>query len=117
MDKFSIEGGLPLEGEISISGAKNSGLPVLAACLLTAEPVILRRVPAVRDIQTMKRLLQHTGATVTDEADGSIRVEAREVSRPEAPYDSITRVLYLRFSSTDTISDSDRFMIGNRLVF
>ncbi|MCC6590889.1 MAG: UDP-N-acetylglucosamine 1-carboxyvinyltransferase [Bryobacterales bacterium] len=89
MDKFSIEGGLPLEGEIAVSGAKNSGLPALAACLLTAEPVTLRRVPAVRDIQTMKRLLRYTGATVSDEADGSIRVEAREVSRPEAPYEVV----------------------------
>ena len=61
MDKFRIHGGVPLEGEIAISGAKNSALPALAACLLTSEPVKLQRIPPVRDIGTMQQLLQHTG--------------------------------------------------------
>ncbi len=64
MDKFRIHGGVPLEGEIAISGAKNSALPALAACLLTSEPVKLRRIPPVRDIGTMQQLLQHAGAEV-----------------------------------------------------
>ncbi len=64
MDKFLIKGGAPLEGEIPTSGAKNSALPVLAACLLTSEPVKLNRIPRVRDIRTMERLLNHTGASV-----------------------------------------------------
>ncbi len=62
MDKFRIHGGVPLEGEIAISGAKNSALPALAACLLTSEPVKLQRIPPVRDIGTMQQLLQHSGA-------------------------------------------------------
>ncbi len=64
MDKFRIHGGVPLEGEIAISGAKNSALPALAACLLTSEPVKLQRIPPVRDIGTMQQLLQHAGAEV-----------------------------------------------------
>ena len=64
MDKFLIKGGAPLKGEIPTSGAKNSALPVLAACLLTSETVKLNRIPRVRDIRTMERLLNHTGASV-----------------------------------------------------
>src|SRR5579864_4927575 len=67
MDKFLIQGGRPLEGEIAISGAKNSALPALAACLLTEDPVKLNRIPPVRDIRTMQKLLEHTGARVTVE--------------------------------------------------
>ena len=51
-----------LQGEIAISGAKNSALPALAACLLTDEPVVLRRIPQVRDIRTMEQLLEYSGA-------------------------------------------------------
>jgi len=62
VDKFLIQGGVPLQGEIAVSGAKNSALPALAACLLTSERVILDRIPPVRDIGTMEQLLEHTGA-------------------------------------------------------
>lgn len=88
MDKFRILGGAPLEGKIAVSGAKNSALPALAACLLTAEPVTLHRIPEVRDIGTMEKLLQHTGARV--EIDGGrVVVEAGGLERPEAPYDLV----------------------------
>ncbi len=89
MDKFSIEGGVPLEGELAVSGAKNSALPVLAACLLTDEPVTLHRIPHVRDVATMQKLLEYTGAVVEDLGGGSIRVHAAEIARPEAPYDVV----------------------------
>ena len=88
MDKFVIEGGTPLQGEIAISGAKNSALPVLAACLLTAETVTLERIPQVRDIATMERLLQHTGAKLT-RRNGTVTVEAGAIEHPEAPYDLV----------------------------
>ncbi|MBX9600985.1 MAG: UDP-N-acetylglucosamine 1-carboxyvinyltransferase [Bryobacteraceae bacterium] len=88
MDKFRIRGGRPLRGEIAISGAKNSALPALAACLLTEEPVELGRIPRVRDIRTMEQLLAHTGAKV-QVANGCTRVEARHLERPEAPYEVV----------------------------
>ena len=88
MDKFRIWGGKPLEGEIPISGAKNSALPALAACLLTEEPVKLHRIPPVRDIGTMEQLLEHAGAAVSAE-DGVVTVCAKELTRPEAPYDLV----------------------------
>ncbi|NOT60252.1 MAG: UDP-N-acetylglucosamine 1-carboxyvinyltransferase, partial [Acidobacteria bacterium] len=64
MDKFRIRGGKPLQGRVTISGAKNSALPCLAATLLTAEPVTLSNVPYTRDLITMRRLLEDLGCTV-----------------------------------------------------
>jgi len=89
MDKFIVRGGVPLEGEIPVSGAKNSALPALAACLLTAETVTLKRVPRVRDVRTMERLLRLNGATVQSENGGTVSVTATEITRPEAPYDVV----------------------------
>ena len=88
MDKFVIRGGQALTGEVAISGAKNSALPALAACLLTAEPVTLRRIPQVRDIRTMLRLLSDIGAKVSSGKE-KLKVEAREILSPEAPYELV----------------------------
>jgi UDP-N-acetylglucosamine 1-carboxyvinyltransferase len=88
VQKFRIEGGTPLEGEIRVSGSKNSALPALAACLLTAEPVTLDRIPPVRDLRTMIELLRHTGSEVRQEGC-RVTVEASTVTRPEAPYEVV----------------------------
>ena len=88
MDKLVIQGGYPLEGEIPVSGAKNSALPALAACLLTADPVKLSRVPRVRDIATMEKLLKHIGAKV-DIQGGHVTVQTGHPDKPEAPYDLV----------------------------
>ena len=88
MDRFVIRGGVPLHGEVSTSGAKNSALPALAACLLTEEPVILHRIPAVRDIVTMGKLLRRIGAKLELKA-GALRVEVRLIASPEAPYELV----------------------------
>lgn len=83
-----IQGGVPLEGEIAVGGAKNSALPVLAACLLTADRVTLDRIPPVRDIATMEKLMKHIGAQVTVRS-GHVTVEASRIEHPEAPYDLV----------------------------
>jgi len=88
MEKFLIRGGTPLMGEIEVSGAKNSALPTMAAALLTSEPVVLHRIPRVRDTQTMAQLLEHEGATVQFE-NHTVRIQAAEISRPEAPYEIV----------------------------
>jgi UDP-N-acetylglucosamine 1-carboxyvinyltransferase len=88
MDKFSICGGRPLQGTIPTSGAKNSALPALAACLLTAEPLTLERIPLVRDIRTMESLLEHIGASVVVKGT-TVEVRAAKLERPEAPYDLV----------------------------
>jgi UDP-N-acetylglucosamine 1-carboxyvinyltransferase len=88
MDQFVIQGGAPLSGTIPVSGSKNAALPALAACLLTAEPVTLDRIPAVRDIATMLDLVRHTGAEVAVDG-GRVCVRAARVARPEAPYEVV----------------------------
>ena len=88
MDKLIITGGAPLRGELPVSGSKNAALPALAACLLTEEPVCLRRVPQVKDIKTMQSLLRYAGATVSEQ-HGCLVVEARTLDRPEAPYEVV----------------------------
>lgn len=89
MDRFVVEGGVTLRGSVEISGAKNSALPVLAACLLTEEPVILHRIPRVKDIRTMMDLLVHMGAQVTDSGAGPVTVTAGSELHPEAPYEVV----------------------------
>jgi UDP-N-acetylglucosamine 1-carboxyvinyltransferase len=88
MDKFVIKGGRPLTGAIATSGSKNSALPALAAALLSSEPVILRRIPKVRDIRTMQRLLVDVGAKVEVTPD-CVRIETTEITSPEAPYELV----------------------------
>src|SRR5260370_14325881 len=85
MDKFVIKGGRPLTGAIPTSGSKNSALPALAAALLTAEPVTLPRIPKVRDIRTMQRLLVDIGSKVEVGADCG-RIETPEITSPATPY-------------------------------
>jgi UDP-N-acetylglucosamine 1-carboxyvinyltransferase len=88
MDKFVITGGIPLKGEIPTSGSKNSALPALAAALLTEEPVTLHRVPRVRDIRTMERLLVDIGSTV-EVTDGVVKLTTERIVCPEAPYELV----------------------------
>ncbi len=88
MDKFVIKGGPRLQGEVSISGSKNSALPALAAALLTDEAVTLRRIPRVRDIRTMQRLLVDIGSQV--EVDGeTVRLQTPRIVSSEAPYELV----------------------------
>lgn len=88
MDRFIIRGGTPLSGEIPASGSKNSALPALAASLLSAEPVILHRIPPVRDIGTMIDLVRFTGAEINVD-EGRVEIHAANVDKPEAPYEVV----------------------------
>lgn len=88
MDKFVIKGGVPLRGKIQTNGAKNSALPALAAALLTDKPVMLRRIPHVRDVRTMQRLLVDIGAKT--ELNGEcVHIEVGDIRSPEAPYELV----------------------------
>jgi UDP-N-acetylglucosamine 1-carboxyvinyltransferase len=88
MDKFRIQGGTPLSGELPVSGSKNAALPALAACLLTDEPVTLHRIPQVKDIGTMQSLLEYVGANLK-QTGGTVAVHAKTLDRPEAPYEVV----------------------------
>src|SRR5215210_6769317 len=89
MDKLRIIGGRPLEGRIQISGAKNSALPCMAATLLTPEKVTLHNLPYVRDIITMRRLLEDLGAHVLMPELRTLKVSANKIEIYEAPYDLV----------------------------
>jgi len=79
MDSLMIKGGTPLEGEVTISGAKNSTLPLMAATLLTREPCIIRRVPDLSDVKFMAQILASLGAQV--KVDGStVTIQANKIS-------------------------------------
>ncbi|MDD5174903.1 MAG: UDP-N-acetylglucosamine 1-carboxyvinyltransferase [Sterolibacterium sp.] len=88
MDKLLIEGGVPLAGEIAISGAKNAALPLLCAALLTREPVTFTNVPKLNDVGTMLKLLAQMGVKVAREAD-SVTLEASGLDNPVAPYELV----------------------------
>ncbi|MFM7554821.1 MAG: UDP-N-acetylglucosamine 1-carboxyvinyltransferase, partial [Verrucomicrobiota bacterium] len=79
MDSFLIEGGLPLKGEVTISGSKNAVLPILAATLLTSGTCVIRRVPDLSDVGFMLKILQSLGAEVTRDG-GTLTIRAANLS-------------------------------------
>ena len=89
MDKLLIQGGVPLSGDIAISGAKNAALPILCACLLTDEPLRLRNLPQLNDISTMLRLIGQMGVSVTMDGNDGLILDARGLNNPLAPYDMV----------------------------
>jgi UDP-N-acetylglucosamine 1-carboxyvinyltransferase len=80
MEKFVIQGGVPLSGELTVAGNKNAALPILAACLLTEEELLLERVPRIRDTEAQIALLERLGVEVEWTADNSVRLCAANVS-------------------------------------
>jgi UDP-N-acetylglucosamine 1-carboxyvinyltransferase len=83
MEKFVIEGGVPLSGTITPAGNKNGALPIIAACLLTDDEVILRNVPRISDVESMLMLLEGLGATVQWREPGEVAIDASGVSTQE----------------------------------
>jgi len=79
MDKFIIQGGIPLKGEVTPSGNKNAALPLLAACILTEEPVVLHNVPEINDVKTMRDLLISIGVKVTHLGNHSWEIHAKNI--------------------------------------
>ncbi|HUY84534.1 MAG TPA: UDP-N-acetylglucosamine 1-carboxyvinyltransferase [Steroidobacteraceae bacterium] len=86
MDKLQIHGGVALDGEVRISGAKNATLPILAACLLADGPVIVSNVPHLQDVTTMIELLGRMGVSVTVDEKMRVEVDASTIREHCAPY-------------------------------
>jgi UDP-N-acetylglucosamine 1-carboxyvinyltransferase len=83
MEAFVIEGGQPLNGNVKAAGNKNGALPILAACLLTPEPVVLSNLPKILDVETMLQLLADVGADVEWTGPNEVRVHAADVAKTE----------------------------------
>jgi UDP-N-acetylglucosamine 1-carboxyvinyltransferase len=92
MESFVIEGGRPLNGSVTASGNKNGALPILAACLLTAEPVVLTNVPRILDVETMLELLRDLGVEVEWTGTNEVRVHAGEVTSYEVNEELASRI-------------------------
>jgi UDP-N-acetylglucosamine 1-carboxyvinyltransferase len=89
VDKLVIHGGVPLAGEVRVSGAKNAALPLMCAALLTAEDLTLSNVPHLRDVSTMVRLLSQMGVEVSLDDRLGLSLRAARLSDPLAPYDLV----------------------------
>lgn len=89
MDKLLIQGGVRLDGEVRISGAKNAALPLLAATLLASTPVTLSNVPHLQDVTTLMQLLGRMGVTVSINEKCDVEVDANTLSSPIAPYELV----------------------------
>jgi UDP-N-acetylglucosamine 1-carboxyvinyltransferase len=110
LDKLQIHGGIPLKGEIRVSGAKNATLPILAGCLLADGPVTVSNVPHLQDVTTMIELLGRMGVSVTIDEKMRIEVDASTIKEYFAPYQLVKTMrasilvlgpLLARFGSAD----------------
>lgn len=88
MDKIVIEGGRPLKGNVTVSGAKNAALPAMAACLLTGGWHSLYNIPLLRDVGTIKLILSKLGVQFTEEKE-PVRINSDNLNGYEAPYDLV----------------------------
>jgi UDP-N-acetylglucosamine 1-carboxyvinyltransferase len=89
VDRLRIAGGRPLAGEVRISGAKNAALPIMAAALLTEQPLALENVPRLMDVRTMGKLLAQMGVEVGAQEDGRLSLQARTIRDPVAGYEMV----------------------------
>jgi UDP-N-acetylglucosamine 1-carboxyvinyltransferase len=89
MDKLLIKGGTRLNGNVTISGAKNAALPILAGTLLASEPVTVSNVPHLKDVTTMLSLLQMMGVQLTIDDHLNVEADASDVTRRQAPYELV----------------------------
>jgi UDP-N-acetylglucosamine 1-carboxyvinyltransferase len=90
MDKIIVEGGVPLNGTVTISGSKNAVLPILAATILTSGKNELENVPRVRDVTTMVKLLQDLGAELNFFEKDKLVLDSSSIYKSEAPYDLVS---------------------------
>ncbi|MFA5865930.1 MAG: UDP-N-acetylglucosamine 1-carboxyvinyltransferase [Phycisphaerae bacterium] len=92
MDYFVIQGGKRLRGKVRVSGSKNAALPIMAACLMCDEPVILHNVPSLSDIEYMLAILEKLGVRVERMGDGTIGLEVHDASNSHADYEIVRKM-------------------------
>jgi UDP-N-acetylglucosamine 1-carboxyvinyltransferase len=92
MEKLVIRGGQPLNGPVTVAGSKNAALPIMAACLLTDEPVLIEGVPRVADVATLNRVLNGLGVETVHLPTGALHLHSSDTSRSEADPDLVRRM-------------------------
>src|SRR6185436_15927677 len=91
MDRIRIRGGNPLRGKITITGAKNAALPLMAASLLTPEKLVFQNLPQLADITTMAKLLEQHGCQV-EKGQGTATLQTPSITNITAPYDLVRKM-------------------------
>ena len=91
MDKIRVLGGVPLRGRVKVSGSKNAALPILISSLLTEEKCVFKKVPALQDVRTALKLLEHLGVQVSSRLgeENTVELTAQTITGFEAPYDLV----------------------------
>ena len=92
MDSFVIQGGTRLSGEVTINGAKNAALPIMAACLLTDQECVIRSVPNLADVNHLIKLMEKLGTRCQRDADGALRIQVVDESLCLADYETVRRM-------------------------
>lgn len=92
MERITITGGVPLQGEVCVSGSKNAALAIMAGAVLASEPVILHNLPRITDIYTMMAMLRRLGTVVEFIQPRSLLIDASRISYLEAPHNLVTRM-------------------------
>src|SRR5258705_3148587 len=92
MEKFIIQGGVPLSAEIVPAGNKNAALPILAACLLTEDELVVRNVQRIRDVESMLGLLERLGVKVAWTGENEVRLQADNVAVTEVDEELANRI-------------------------
>ena len=92
MAKYIVSKSGPLKGEVTISGAKNAVLPLMAATLLNEEECVIRSVPHLRDVQVMKEILESLGADIKEMSPGEFSIKTETINSTEAPYELVNKM-------------------------
>jgi UDP-N-acetylglucosamine 1-carboxyvinyltransferase len=103
LPKLVINGGIPLKGEIEANGAKNAALPIMAACILAAGKIKLKRIPDISDVRIMGELLEQMGASVCFEGGGDVVIDTSGLKETRAPY-KLVRKLNASFDVTGALA-------------
>ena len=92
MAKYIVRQSGPLRGEVTISGAKNAVLPLMAATLLNDQECVIRSVPHLRDVQVMKEILESLGSEIEETETGEFHIHTHDVKSAEAPYGLVNKM-------------------------
>ncbi|MEE9281574.1 MAG: UDP-N-acetylglucosamine 1-carboxyvinyltransferase, partial [Myxococcota bacterium] len=94
MDRILVQGGVRLSGEVAVSGSKNATLALIASAILADSETVLHNVPRLRDVDAMLEILRALGARADwhEYDEHAVRIDARNISRPEAPYDLVRKM-------------------------
>jgi len=92
MTRYIIQGGIPLSGEIKLSGAKNAALKMMAASILTSDISVLKNVPSIKDVDTMIQVLEFLGVSASFNPDGDLHIDAAGDLSDKAPYELVSQM-------------------------